>query len=321
MGFRRDIKQVAVYGGGVIGSAWAVNFIMADLKTVVYDINEAALENTKKNVRTIMNFYTRDDVKILSKEECERKLALLSYTDDVRTAVENADFIQENGPEKLPIKQSIMAEIEKYNSDSLIASSTSGLLVTDIAANAAHPERIVAGHPFNPVNLMPLVEVCPGQKSDPDAVQFAYEFYKSIKKQPVILTKETAGFIVNRIQFALNREVQDLVTRGICSVEDVDKAVVFGMGLRLGLIGPHMVFELAGGNGGIDEWLVKYGRGGNLKDLASWTQRPEEYDPIASKGTKEELAHRTPFEGQNRDDLATFRDLGLVYLLKFHGLI
>ena len=210
--------------------------------------------------------------------------------------------------------------IEEFNTEALIASSTSGLVVTDIAATTKYPERIVAGHPFNPVHLMPLVEVCPGEKSDPDAVQCAYDFYQSIHKQPVILTKAVPGFIVNRIQLAMNREVQDLVNNGICSVEDVDKAVIFGMGLRLGLIGPHLVFELAGGNGGIEEFLGKYGSG-NLANLAAWTERPKEYDAKAVAGTKEELSHRTQREGKDHDSLATFRDLGLIYLLKYHGLL
>jgi len=320
MNFRREIKKVAVYGGGVIGSGWAINFIMADLPVTVFDVNDACIENTKKNIITALDFYSREDIAVLTKEQAKEKFNLLTFTTDVKTAVADADFIQENTPEKLEIKQSVIATIEEFNDSTLIASSTSGLLVTDIAAKAKHPERIVAGHPFNPVNLMPLVEVCPGEKSDPDAVKFAYETYLSIKKKPVILTQEIPGFLVNRVQFALNREVQDLVTRGICSVEDIDTAVIYGMGLRLGLIGPHMIFELAGGNGGIEEFLTKYGAGENKLGIATWLKRPEEYPEIAIKGAKEELSHRTEFEGQNRETLAAYRDKGLVELLKFHEL-
>ena len=127
----------------------------------------------------------------------------------------DAQFIQESGPERLEIKQSILAQVEACAAaDALYASSTSGLLISDIAAKAAHPERCVGAHPYNPPHLIPLVELTSGDKTDPALLRLAYDFYQSIGKEAVLLRRECPGFIANRLQLALYREVQDLVMRG-----------------------------------------------------------------------------------------------------------
>ena len=314
-------NKITIYGGGLIGSGWAASFVLGGAEVTVFDINDDCLEGTKRRIRGMLENMSHAAPALITAERVESCLSGIRYTTDPEQAVRDAELIQENGPERLEIKQSMVAEIEKYNHTAVIASSTSGQKVTDIAANAAHPERIVAGHPFNPVNLMPLVEICGGEKTAPEAIERAKEIYTAIGKVPVVLRKECKGFIGNRLQAALNREVQDLVARDVCSVEEIDKAVVFGLGLRLGLIGPHMVFELAGGDGGIATCLTKFEVSKEtLDDLASWDVRPAAYYEMAVKGANEEIAAREPAQGNTHAGLEAFRDEGIMRLLEYHGL-
>ena len=316
------MDNVTVYGGGVIGSGWTIAFMMGGKKVTVYDINEECLSSTKRRIEAWACRLYEIDPAAFDRELIEKRLGQIKYVCDVEDAVKDANFIQECGPEKIDIKRAMIGSIEKFNSKAVIASSTSSLTVTAIAEGALHPERIVAGHPFNPVHLMPLVEVCGGEKTSEESLCAAKTMYSEIGKVPIVLKKECPGFVVNRIQNALNREVQDLVLREVVSVEDIDNAVTFGMGIRLGLIGPHMVFELAGGDGGIDEYVAKYKPSkASLGDLAGWTERPAEYDSIAVEGTKEELRRRPDEKGNTHGTLERFRDKGLIELLAFHGLI
>ena len=313
-------KNVCVYGGGQIGGAWAAVFAKAGCNVMVYDLNDAAIANAKEGIEKKLSFFAAPGVDALTKEQLADALARIQYTTDVKTAVENAEFIQENGPENAAIKRSIIAEIEKYNTTAIIASSTSGLLISDIAAEAKYPERIVGGHPYNPVHLIPLVELAKGEKTSDETLQKAKAFYDSVGKVAVILQKECLGFICNRIQIALNREAHDLVYRGVASVEDVDKAVVFGPGLRWGLLGPHLVQEMGGGKGGIRHIQTHIGPTTEawLEDMAKWTKSPEGYVDIAEAGVKEEMSHRQEFEGRDHDGVEEFMSKGLITLLKYH---
>ncbi|MFZ7134279.1 MAG: 3-hydroxyacyl-CoA dehydrogenase family protein [Eubacteriales bacterium] len=313
------INRATVYGGGLIGSGWALCFLTHGVNVTVYDLDDEKLNLTKDNIERVLDFFTEPNISVLTGEQKEECISRVTYTSDVRAAVEQAEFIQENGPEKLPIKQSIIKTIEQYNTTAIIASSTSGLLISDIAAEAKYPERIIAGHPYNPVHLVPLVELAKGDVTSQEVIDKAYQFYKEIGKEPIVLMKECKAFICNRLQNALNREAQDLVYRGVCSVEDVDKAVTFGPGLRWGLMGPHMILELAGGKGGIHECMTKYKISEEtFKDMAKWTQLPEGYIEMARKGVEDEFINRTVKEGKNHDELERFRDEGLINLLKFH---
>lgn len=300
--------KVTVYGGGLIGSGWAVCFLTHGVNVTVYDLDEEKLEDAKNGIEDILNFFTEPGIEVLTQKQKEECLTRISYTHDVKAAVENAGFIQENGPEKLPVKQSIIETIEKFNSTAIIASSTSGLLITDIAAKAKYPQRIIAGHPFHPVHLVPLVELAKGDNTSQEAIDKAYEFYKEIGKEPVVILKECKGFIANSVQNAIYNAALDLVSRGVCSVEDVDKAVTFGPGLRWGLMGPYMVLELAGGRGGIRGRMMKFNNSDNSIDIEK-----------ICEGVSSEFANRSPKQGQDHKSLERFRDEGLIELLKFHG--
>ena len=222
-----DIKRAACVGGGVIGSSWAIQFAMRGLAVTLYDINDEQLKRSEAQMHKSLD--ALEQFNAITPERRGEIVAAIRLTTSMEEAVADAQFIQESGPERLEIKQSILAQVEACAAaDALYASSTSGLLISDIAAKAAHPERCVGAHPYNPPHLIPLVELTSGDKTDPALLRLAYDFYQSIGKEAVLLRRECPGFIANRLQLALYREVQDLVMRGVCSVEDADKALVYG---------------------------------------------------------------------------------------------
>src|SRR5690606_5566530 len=175
----------------------------------------------------------------------------LRFFDDIEAAVDGAAFVQENCPERLDIKRAILAQIDSAApADTVIATSSSGLLISDIQDAAGHPERVVLGHPFNPPHLIPLVEVAGGRLTSPDVIQRAMDFYTSIGKKPIFLRQELKGYVGNRLQAALWREAFYLVEQGIVSPEDVDTAIAHGPGLRWAFLGPFKNLHLSGGDGG-----------------------------------------------------------------------
>ncbi len=238
-----DIKNVACVGGGVIGSSWAIQYALKGLNVTLYDINDQQLAKSHDQMlRSLDALVAHNAITAARKDEI---IACVRPTTSMEEAVQDAQFIQESGPERIEIKRSILAQVEQYAApDALYASSTSGLLISDIVAEALHPERCIGAHPYNPPHLIPLVELTRCDKTDDDCVQLAYDFYQSIGKEAVLLRKECPGFIANRLQLALYREVQDLVMRGVCSVEDVDKALVYGPGIRWAIFGHNMIMQM-----------------------------------------------------------------------------
>lgn len=313
------MKNITCYGTGVIGTAWGACFLKSGYDVTFYDIDVEKLEDTKKNLDGILKFFISQN--LMNKEQYEQILKRAKYTTDVKEAVKYADFIQENCPENIEIKQSALKIMEEFcNSDTIISSSTSGLLVSDIAAKAIHPERVICGHPYNPVYMMPLVEISRSEKTDDACVQAAKEFYKSLGKEPVVLNKECPGFICNRIQIAVAREAYNLVMNGVCSVEDVDKAVVYGVGLRWAVLGPHLVTHLGGGAGGFRALNTHLSSAASvwLKDMAKWTECPLEYNDIAEAGILEEMANREPGTGQTVTELGSYLNSGVMQILRYH---
>lgn len=314
-----EIKKIACIGSGVIGASWATNFIMKGYTVNVYDIKQEQLELAKANIDNNLKFLFEE--KILTAEEVEKAKSLVNYTTSMEEAVSDVQFIQESGPETYEIKHAILDELEKYtSSETIYASSTSGLLITEISKNAKHPERCIGAHPYNPPHLIPLVELSKGVKTSEESMTIAYDFFKLVGKEPVILQKEALGFISNRLQMALYREAIDLVMNGVCSVEDIDKATCFGPGLRYGIIGPNLIYQLGGGPHGIKGMLAHIGPSAELwlTDMASWNKIPEEWKNIAQEGVLKEMENREPEFGKNNEELAKFRDRMLVSLLKLH---
>ncbi|MBR0085137.1 MAG: NAD-binding protein [Lachnospiraceae bacterium] len=314
------MKNVTCYGSGVIGTAWAVVFLKAGKNVTLFDISDEVLEKTKTNLTNALNFFKAEN--LITEEQVKDCLSRATFTTDVKTAVENAEFIQESAPERLDIKKEVAATIEEYApADAIICSSTSGLLISDIARDTKHKERFVGGHPYNPVYLVPLVEITKGEFASDENVAKAKAFYTEVGKEPIVLNREVPGFVCNRIQIAVMREAYDLVDTGVVSVEDVDKAVAYSVGLRYGIIGPHLVNELGGGPGGIRSILTHIGPATKawLEDMAKWTVIPEGYIEKAVAGVADEMANREPGRGQSHDELQTYLNRGMIQILKYQG--
>src|SRR6266403_4517071 len=225
--------RIAVVGTGVIGASWAAYFLAKGFDVAATDPADGA----EKRLRTLVDASWPALERVGLAEDASRNR--LRFDRDIRRAVEGCAFIQENGPERVYVKRDLLAEISAAApSDSLIATSSSGILISDIQDAAAHPERVVLGHPFNPPHLMPLVEVVGGRLTSEAAVEQALAFYRSIGKKPIHIRREVKGHIANRLQAALWREAFYLVEQGIASVEDVDTAIAHGPGLRWALLGP-----------------------------------------------------------------------------------
>jgi len=315
----KEIRKIACLGGGLIGAGWATNFVLRGYETVVYDINDDCLLNAQKRIEGSLRFLM--DKGVIDREQFKSALELASYTTDVQEALTGADFIQESAPEKYEVKQELLQYVDKYAQETAIfASSTSGLLISEIAKYSKFPERCLGSHPYNPPYLIPLVEITKGPQTAPEVVEAACEFYRKLGKEPIVLQKEALGFIANRLQVALYREAVDLVMRGVCSVEDVDKAALYGPGLRFGILGPNMIFHLGGGPYGIKGILHHIGPSVELwwQDMADWKKWPSGWGDIAEAGVKQELANRPEEFGRTSEEVANFRDDMLIQLLKLH---
>lgn len=316
----KDIRKVACVGAGVIGYSWALYYSLKELSVTVYDLTDEKLQLAKKRIHESLVNLKQNDV--VSENEIDEIESRISYTTSMEEAVKDVQFITESGPENYEVKQKMAEEMEKYtSSDTIIASSTSGLLVTEIAKNAKHPERFIGAHPYNPPHLIPLVELTRGEKTDDHVLEVAKEFYQMIDKEPVVLQKEALGFICNRIQMAVYREVCNLVMKGVCTIEDADKAVTYGPGLRWAIMGPSLVFELGGGKGHIDGLMKHLNPSISLwlHDMADFKDFPEEFPEIARKGVEEALKNRPQEIGNDDQSLAEYRDKMLISLLKLHN--
>jgi carnitine 3-dehydrogenase len=242
------MSTVAVVGTGVIGASWAAHFLAHGLDVVATDPAPGAEERLRADVTAIL---PPDDAAI----------ARLRFAADPGEAAAEADFVQENGPEREDVKHALFGVLdEAARPDVILASSSSGLLPSVIARGCPrHPERVVIGHPFNPPHLIPLVEVVPGRETAPEVVDRAVAFYTSVGKRPIRLSRELPGHVANRLQAALWQEAYSLVERGVATVADIDTAIAYGPGLRWAVLGPFLNQHLSGGAGGLAHVLAHLG--------------------------------------------------------------
>lgn len=313
-----EVKQIACIGGKVIGSSWAVNFSMKGYPVTLTTTRQTTLEDAKAKVEAFLDALAEQAV--LTADEAQRAKERVSYTTSIPDAVRSADFIQENTPDNLELKQQVLAQIEENcPPHAIIASSTSNLSIKKITEKAQDPARCIGAHPFNPPHLVPLVEISQGNATD-EVVKRAVDFYKSCGKAPAVLRKDSIGFIANRLQMALYREAVDLVTRGVCSVEDVDNAVTFGPGMRWSCLGPNMLYQLGGGENGLKGLLTALKTGGDalIADLADWKVQPENWPDVGQQGVWEEMEHMPEYIGHTDGEIAAFRDQFFIQILKMH---
>jgi 3-hydroxyacyl-CoA dehydrogenase len=254
MSNNKSIRRVAIIGTGVIGASWAALFLAKGLDVVATDIAPDAETSLRRFVKAAWPALERLGLAPGASQ------SHLTFTHDMSAAVKSADFVQENGPERIDFKQKLYRQLDELlSADVIIASSSSGLTMSEIqAACQLHPERCVIGHPFNPPHLVPLVEIVGGTKTSEATIERAAEFYTGLGKQPVRLRKEVPGHVANRLQAALGREVYYLVAEGVVSAADVDTALCWGPGLRWGVMGNMMLNHLGGGEGGIEHFFQQF---------------------------------------------------------------
>jgi 3-hydroxyacyl-CoA dehydrogenase len=250
----RSIKRVAVIGTGVIGASWSALFLANGLEVVAMDVVPTAETQLKRFVESAWPALARLGLRPGASQ------SNLQFTTDMPAGVKTADFVQENGPERIDLKKKLFAQLDSLlEPDVIIASSSSGLTMSDIQSECqSHPDRCVIAHPFNPPHLIPLVEIAGGAKTSEVTMQAAAKFYTALGKRTIRLNKEVVGHVANRLQAALWREALSLIASGVVSVADADAAVAWGPGLRWGIMGPTQLFHLAGGQGGIEHFLQQF---------------------------------------------------------------
>src|SRR6185312_3694401 len=254
MSNNKPIRRVAIIGTGVIGASWTALFLAKGLEVIATDIASDAEMTLRRFVKAAWPALERLGLAPGASQ------SHLTFTTDVAAAVGPADFVQENGPERIDFKKKLYRQLDELlPADVIIASSSSGLTMSEIQSDCRlHPERCVIGHPFNPPHLVPLVEIVGGAKTSEATIELAAEFYTQLGKQAVRLRKEVPGHVANRLQAALAREVYYLVSEGVVSAADVDTALCWGPGLRWGIMGNMMLNHLGGGQGGIEHFFQQF---------------------------------------------------------------
>lgn len=299
MPYITEIKTVAALGSGVIGSGWIARALAHGLDVIAWDPAPGAEATLRQRVANAWPALQKAGLAPGASQ------SRLTFVGTIEECVREADFIQESAPERLELKRELHAKISAAaKPNALIGSSTSGLLPSEFYAEATHPERCVVGHPFNPVYLLPLVEVVGGEKTDPAAVQAAIAVYRSLGMRPLHVRKEVPGFIADRLLEALWREALHLVNDGVASTGEIDDAIRFGAGLRWSFMGTFLTYTLAGGNAGMRHFMAQFGPALQLP----WTYlpAPELTESLIDKvveGTREQQGSRSIAELERyRDD-------------------
>ncbi|MFI9046990.1 3-hydroxyacyl-CoA dehydrogenase NAD-binding domain-containing protein [Streptomyces sp. NPDC053427] len=301
----KPVHRVAIVGTGTIGASWATHYLARGFDVTATDPAPGA----EKALRSYVDAAWESAATLGA--EPGTSPDRLRFTADMRQAVADADFVQENAPERPELKVKLFADIDEATPpDSIIASSSSGITMSAIQAECRRPERTLIGHPFNPPHIIPLVEVVGGTKTAPETIRDAMSFYAAIGKKPIHLKKELPGHVANRLQAALYREVVHLIEQGVLDVADSDDAVSWGPGLRWGVMGPNLLWHLGGGEGGIQHFMdTLMPRLTEMwQDLGTPELTPELREKIVD-GVLEEV------NGHSVDELAAQRDAMLLRLL------
>ncbi len=304
-----DVRHVACVGAGVIGGGWAAYFLARGFDVTVWD----PAPEYETRLRAIVDSAWPALTELGLSPGADR--ARLRVEPDLATAMAQAQFVQESAPEDLDLKVRLLADLDRVTPPNIVvASSTSGYLMSEMQVECEHPERTVVGHPFNPPYLIPLVEVVGGSQTAAATVAWASDFYRHIGKSVITMDREVPGFIANRLQEAMWREALHMVAAGEATVEQIDLSITDGPGLRWPIHGPMLTFHLAGGQGGMAHMLDHFG-----PSLDSpWTRllaaelTPELRDAVVA-GVDREAAGRTI------DDLVAERDAGIIAIQRALG--
>ena len=300
------IDKIAIIGTGVIGSGWTLRLLAKKKEIYVFEPSikqkKFLLDEIKRTTKSLKNFYK---ISTISTKK-------LYFKKTIRDAVKDVDLIQENVPENEKIKKKIVKEISKWSKpNAIIASSSSGLLPSRIQTACKNPARFIIAHPFNPVYLLPLVEIVKGKKTKLNFIKKSEIFYRSLGMIPLIVKKEVEGYLSDRLQESMWRESLHIINENIASTDDLDKAIIHGPGLRWSLMGTFLTFHLAGGKMGMRHMLNQFGPSLKLP----WTKlkAPKLTKKLSNriiKGTKKQS------KGKSIKELTTIRDNFLIDLLK-----
>ena len=297
---------IAVIGTGVIGTGWIIRFLFNKKKVKVFDPSKKQkkflLNEIKRTSTTLERFYAK-------KINLEKQLF---FCNSVQEAVKNAGLIQENAPENEKLKTKVIKDISlSAPKSAIIASSSSGLLPSKIQAQAKNPERVLIAHPFNPVYLLPLVELVPGKKTTKANILKANRFYSKIGMKTLTLKKELPGYLSDRLQESMWRESLHIINEGYASTKDLDDAIIYGPGLRWSLMGTFLTFHLAGGESGMKHMLEQFGPALKLP----WTKLKA---PKLTDNLKKKIIQGTKIQSKNKsiENLSNLRDNFLIDLQK-----
>jgi 3-hydroxyacyl-CoA dehydrogenase len=246
--------KVAVVGAGLIGRAWAIVFARAGVPVRLYDADpavlDAAAERLAESLADLKRFRLIEDPAAVQR--------LVTPAPDLAAALDGVDYVQECGPERLEAKREIFARLEAAAPETaILASSSSGLVASSFSGGLRRPERCLVAHPVNPPYLIPLVELCPAPDTDPQAVETARALMERVGQAPILVRKEVEGFALNRLQGALLNEALRLYEDGVCSAEDLDRTIKYGLGLRWSFIGPFETIDL-NAPGGLADYAERY---------------------------------------------------------------
>ena len=300
-------RTAALLGAGVIGGGWAARLLIAGVDVRLFDPAPEAAATVLAALERARQAWRALTVAPLPAE------GVLTMHETVAEAVAGAQLIQESAPEREPLKRALLAEAgHAAGPAAVIATSTSGLLPSRLCLDMEGPERFVVGHPFNPVYLLPLVEVCGADRTAPATVQRAAEMYRALGMQPLIVRHEIDGFIADRLLEALWREALWLVADDVATVEEVDDAIRYGAGLRWSAMGTFLTYRLAGGDAGMRHFMAQFGP--TLK--LPWTRLTEV--PELDEGLLDKIVEQSDAQaaGRSIDELMEIRDDCLVAVLR-----
>jgi 3-hydroxyacyl-CoA dehydrogenase len=300
------IQRVAVIGTGVIGASWASNFLAHGVEVTAHDPAPGA--EARLHATVAAQWPAMQAMGLAPGADPAR----LRFHASLEAALDGAEFVQENGPERLDAKQALFAAMAAATAaDVVLASSSSTLMVSDVQPGCRFPERVVLGHPFNPPHLIPLVEVVGGKATSEAAIGTAMAFYRQIGKHPIRLNREMTGHVANRLQAALWQESFHLLQEGVASAADIDAAISHGPGLRWALLGPFLNLHLSGGPGGMAHMLAHLGPPTEAmwRDLGAVALSPALIETVTS-AVAEEVAALSMAE------TVAQRDATLIALLK-----
>ncbi|MFB6113601.1 MAG: 3-hydroxyacyl-CoA dehydrogenase family protein [Halodesulfurarchaeum sp.] len=308
-----DIQAVGVLGAGTMGYGLAMVHAKAGLDVTMFDVDPDALEQATETIESGLSILVEEGN--LSPSDRTATLDRIEPTTDFDDAAEHADFVIETVPERMDVKREVFSKLdERAPEEAILATNTSGLSIDELASMVDHPERVLGTHWFNPPYIVPLVELIKAEKTDDALVEAMYEYYEAMGKAPVIVNEDIPGFIANRIQLAMDYEAWSLLSRGIASAEDIDRAVKAGFGFRIPALGVFEKADLAGLDvfRDIEDYL--------MSDLDRGTEPNERLEELVEAGRLglKSNAGVYDYSDVSRAEAVEQRDRKLVSMLQYY---